>query len=221
VVAITVADAQARFQISISGMSAGNYIFSLYSEGRRGVRSSLLTFPVGITAGTTTRVGGIFIAPTIAVDKSEVRRGDNIAIFGQSVPNAEVTISITSPEEFFTKTPADEDGVYLYNFDTSPLTMGQHSARSKAAYRAEISAFGKMVNFIVGTRNVPARPPAAFLRGDLNNDGRVNLIDFSIAAHWYERPLSAEFARRETERLNGDGRIDLVDFSIMAFHWTG
>lgn len=221
VVATTVADARANFQISISGMSPGNYLFSLYSEDSGGVRSSPLTFPVGVTSGITVRVGGIFFAPTVAVDKSEVRRGDNIAIFGKSVPNAEITLSISSPEEFFVKTPADEDGVYLYNFDTSPLSLGRHSARSKAAYRAEISAFGKAVGFLVGTRNVSARPPAAFLMGDLNNDGRVNLIDFSIAAHWYKRQISAEFAIREAERLNGDGRVDLVDFSIMAFHWTG
>jgi hypothetical protein len=47
------------------------------------------------------------------------------------------------------------------------------------------------------------------------------LIDFSIAAFWYKRPLSAEFLAREQKHLNGDGKIDLIDFSIMAFYWTG
>jgi hypothetical protein len=50
----------------------------------------------------------------------------------------------------------------------------------------------------------------------MNNDRRVNLVDFSIAAYWYKRsspPASVD--------LNGDGKVDLVDFSIMAFYWTG
>jgi hypothetical protein len=57
------------------------------------------------------------------------------------------------------------------------------------------------------------KPPA---KGDSNGDGRVNLVDFSIAAYWYKRanpPASAD--------LNGDGKVDLVDSSIMAFNWTG
>ncbi len=58
-------------------------------------------------------------------------------------------------------------------------------------------------------------------RADLNCDGRVSLVDFSIAAYWYKKPLSTAFSEIEADRLNGDGRIDLVDFSIMAFYWTG
>ncbi len=58
-------------------------------------------------------------------------------------------------------------------------------------------------------------------KADLNNDCKVNLIDFSIAAYWYKRIISAEFVQKESERLNSDGKVDLVDFSIMAFYWTG
>ncbi len=222
IAATTVAGADANFQISISGLSGGNYIFSVYSEDSKGIRSSLLTFPVSVTSGATTNVSGIFIAPTIAVDKSEVKRGDNIAIFGQSVPNSEVTISVNSDEEFFNKINADAGGVYLYNFDTSPLEMEQHFTKSKSAIKGEISSFSKAVSFIVGTKNIAAVadtkcPPKA----DLNSDCRVNLVDFSIAAYWYKRPISAEFAAKEAERLNGNGKVDLVDFSIMAYYWTG
>jgi len=216
VAATTVAGADANFQISLSGLSAGNYIFSVYSEDSKGVRSSLLTFPVSVTSGATTNVSGIFIAPTIAVDKSEVKRGDNIAIFGQSVSSAEITISVNSDEEFFAKTPADKDGVYLYNFDTTQLEVGQHLAKSKASLGGEISSFSKAVGFSVGTKSVAVEPEKKVLKGDLNNDGRVNLIDFSIAAYWYKRPNPP--AKVD---LNKDGKVDLVDFSILAYYWTG
>src|SRR3989338_8663745 len=113
IAATTVAGTDSNFQVTLSGLSAGNYIFSVYSEDNRGIRSSLLTFPVGVTFGATTKVSGIFIAPTIAVDKSEVKKGDNIAIFGQSVPGGEITISVNSEDEFFNKINADTNGAYL------------------------------------------------------------------------------------------------------------
>jgi hypothetical protein len=217
IAATTIAGQDAMFSITLSGLSGGNYIFSIYSEDNKGIRSSLLTFPVSITSGATTNVSGIFIAPTIAVDKSEVKRGDNIAIFGQSVPNSEVTISVNSDEEFFNKIKADAGGAYLYNFDTSLLDIGQHFTKSKAALNGEITSFSQALGFAVGTKNVlaqlPTKTPA---KGDLNNDKRVNLVDFSVAAYWYKRPSPPASAD-----LNGDGKVDLIDFSIMAFYWTG
>lgn len=216
IAATTIAGADANFQITLSGLSAGNYIFSVYSEDNKGNRSSLLTFPVSVTSGAATQVSGIFIAPTIAVDKSEVKRGDNIAIFGQSVSGGEIIISINSDEEFFGKVKADVGGAYLYNFDTSALVIGQHLTKSKAALDGAISSFGKVVSFAVGEKNVAAEPEKEELKGELNNDGRVNLIDFSIVAYWYKRPNPP--AKVD---LNGDGKINLVDFSIMAYYWTG
>jgi hypothetical protein len=216
----TVADANANFQINLSGLSAGNYFFSVYSEDYKGRRSSLFTFPISITRGATTSVSGIFVAPTIAVDKSEVKRGDNIAIFGQSTPISEIIITVSSDEQSFVKTQADKDGIYLYNFDTSLLEIGQHFTKSKTALNGEISSYSKAMSFLVGTKNI-AKEESEILKGDLNNDGRVNLIDFSIVAYWYKRSISAEFAEKEKEQLNGDGKVDLVDFSIMAYYWTG
>src|SRR3989344_3839986 len=216
VAATTIAGQDAKFQMNISGLSGGNYIFSVYSEDKRGIRSSLLTFPVSVTSGTTANITGIFIAPTIVTDKSEVRRGDTIAIFGQRVPASEITISVNSEEEFFVKKITDTSGAYLINFDTSVLEIGQHQTKSKAALNGEITAFGKVIGFLVGTKNVVAPLPQTTQKGDLNKDSGVNIVDFSIAAYWYKRsspPASVD--------LNGDGKVDLVDFSIMAFYWTG
>jgi len=215
------ADPAANFRVAVSGLSEGGYIFGVYSEDDQGRRSSLLTFPVTVISGVTIEIGGIFIAPTISVDKSEVKRGDNIAIFGQSAPNSEITIAVNSDEEFFNKTDADQNGAYLYNFDTTPLSMEQHLTRSKSALNGEISSFSKTVSFAVGTKTIFAQLPGKCGKADLNCDGRVNLVDFSIAAYWYKRPLSAEFKLKESERLSGDGKVDLIDFSIMAYYWTG
>lgn len=217
IVATTIADSSADFQMTISGVSSGNYIFSVYSEDSNGVRSSPLTFPVSITSGVTTKVSSIFIAPSLAVDKSEVKHGDNIAIFGQSAPASEITISINSEEEFFVKKKSDGNGAYLINFDTSVLEKGQHNTKSKAALNGEITSFSRVVGFVVGDKNVIAQPlEKSLINTDLNGDKKVNLIDFSIAVYWYKRPSPPALVD-----LNKDGKIDLIDFSIISFYWTG
>lgn len=213
----TIAGPDARFEMSLTGLAAGNYNFAVYGEDSKGVRSHSFTFPSYITSGATAKVSGIFLAPTIFVNKSEVKRGDTIAIFGQSAPMAEVTIAVNSEEDFFVKTVADKDGVYLHNLNTATLAAGQHLTKSKAAVGGEISPFGKAIGFVVGTKNVLAKPPTqASTKGDLNNDKEVNLVDFSVVAYWYKRPVPPASAD-----LNGDKKVDLVDFSILAYYWTG
>jgi hypothetical protein len=152
-----------------------------------------------------------------------VKKGDNIAIFGQSAPQADIIISVNSEEEFFATTISDKNGVYLNYFDTSFLDYGSHTAKSKASIGNQlVSTFSPVVNFKVSTKNVDAQPvtkcPA---KGNLNSDCKVNLIDFSIGAFWYKKPLNAATLILEKTKLNGDGKINLVDFSIMAYYWAG
>ena len=219
VAATTVAGQDAKFSITLTNLTAGNFIFSVYSEDNKGLRSSLLSFPVGVTAGATTNVSGIFIAPTISVDKSEVKKGDNIAIFGQSTPTADIVITVNSDNEIFVKTKSDSTGVYLYTLDTSPLELGQHLTKSKASVGGEISGYSPVAGFQVSDKNVEKTLQRISNKADLNGDNKVDLIDFSILAYWYKRPLTATV--KASVDLNGDGRVDLIDFSIMAYHWTG
>ena len=71
--------------------------------------------------------------------------------------------------------------------------------------------------FTEGEFNVPG----PHIKGDLDENDRVNLIDFSIAAFWWKRELSGKFLEVERKELNGDGVVNIYDFSIMAFYWTG
>jgi len=216
IVATTIAGSDANFQISLTNISAGSYIFSVYSEDNKGNRSSLLTFPLSVSSGVITNVTGIFISPTIDVNKSEVKKGEVLKIFGQAIPNSDITVIINSDEEIYGKTKTDKIGAYLYNLDTVEVEMGDHLAKSRATLEEEISPLSKAVSFMVGTKTVLKELIAKIVKADLNGDKKVNLIDFSVAAYWYKRlspPQNAD--------LNKDGKIDLVDFSIMAYYWTG
>lgn len=219
VVATSIAGADATFQTTVSNLTAGNFIFSIYSEDNYGNRSALLSFPVSLTNGVTTNVTGIFLAPTISADKSEVRRGDTITLFGQSAPQSDIVISVNSEETYFGKTIADKSGIYLYNFDSSVLEYGSHSARSKSLIGNQlVSGLSPAVNFKVGTRNILVQAVKKTRVGDTNADTRINLVDFSIVAYWYRRPLSGNGFKAD---LNNDGKVNLTDFSILAAHWTG
>lgn len=218
----TIAGPDARFSVALTTLAAGSYTFSVYGEDKDGRRSSTFTFPVYVTNGATTNVSGIFIAPTISVDKSQVKRGDNLAIFGQSTPSSAITIEVNSETQIFLRTNTDANGVYLYQFDTAPLEIGQHLTRSKAALATELSEFGAPAIFAVGTKNILAKnEPQCPAKGDLNSDCKVNLVDFSIAAFWYKRSLTGAFKLLEKANLSGEGSVDLRDFSIMAYYWTG
>lgn len=222
VVATTIADEDAKFQVNVTGLSSGSYIFSMYSEDGKGIRSSLLNFPVVVTRGILAKIENIFIAPTLTSDKSEVKKGDVITLFGQSTPLSEITLEINSNQQMFFKTNSDWSGIYLHKLDTSVLELGEHHAKSRSSSDEAISSQSSATPFIVGDKNVFIdNQMTCPQKADLNDDCKVNLIDFSIAAFWYNRTLSDNFILREKSKLNGDGKINIVDFSIMAFYWTG
>jgi hypothetical protein len=212
----TVAGPDANFTMTLSGITTGNYTFSIIGTDRNGLTSTLFTVPIYITAGATTTVSGIFLAPTIDTDKTQVLRGENLTIFGQTVPASSVTISVHSTEQFF-NVSSDAQGAYLYTLDTAPLELGGHTTKSKTSPLAGIvSSYGKIVNFTVGTKTIDKDTTTTCRIADINCDKKVNLIDFSIVAFWYKKN-----AVPEKVDLNHDGKVTLVDFSIMAYYWTG
>ena len=214
----TIAGPDSKFTITLNNnLSGGNYLFSISGEDSAGRKSTLFTIPLFITQNTSTTISGIFITPTIAVDKLQVAQGDNLTIFGQSVPSSNIVISIHSPVEIFKNVNSDSNGVYLLNFDTSPLIYGQHQAKSKVSVQNEISTFSPIVTFNVGSTNIMNKETMGCgIKADLNGDCKVNLVDFSILAYWYKR---AGFPKKID--LNNDGKINIIDFSIMAYYWTG
>lgn len=214
----TVSGPDARFTISISNLNSGTFTFSILGEDYQGRRSTLFTIPISVTYGVSSTISGIFLSPTIDINKQTVKRGESVTIFGQTAPDSEVTIAVHSSEPVFKKTQADANGVYLYSLDTAPLEYGSHNAQSKAELAAtnEATSYGKVISFTVGDTTKEKSTGCDALRGDLNHDCRVSLIDFSILAYWYKKSSFPP-----ADDLNSDGKISLIDFSIMAYYWTG
>jgi hypothetical protein len=217
----TIAGPDASFSTSLTGLSTGTYSIVVYGSDSAHNRSNPFTFSVFVTEGTVTNINGIFLAPTISVDKNQVKKGDTVIIFGESAANATVSITVNSANEFFAQAKSDAHGAYLYNFDSSVLEFGSHSTKSKSILGTEISPYSAAAAFTVGDKTVLTPAAKCPGRGDVNGDCKVNLADFSIAAFWYKRTLSAAFSAIEKSKLSGDNKVDLKDFSILAYYWTG
>lgn len=212
------ADPQANFDITARGFSRGNYNFGLYTKDKEGRSSITETYPVFLSEGVEVRICGLFLAPTIALSNDEIRRGEILTIFGQSAPNVEVSVFVNSANDLIRKIKSDKDGIWAYNLDTALIGFGEHTARARARKENEYSNFSKTASFFVGKISKKGEEVSCF-KYDLNCDGRVNLVDFSILAYWWKRPLTA--AAKQRVDFNGDGKVDLVDFSILAYNWTG
>ena len=208
----TQADSQANFRVEISNITGGVYTFGIWAEDKNGVKSITFSFTVNVINNATTTVSGIFIPPTISLSKESVKRGETLNISGQTVPQSQVEVRINY-EGIIERVIADSGGGWFYGLDTSRLEEGVHSIRVKASTIDRLlSTFSRTLLFGVGVDLPPAEGLCPY--ADLNQSGKVNLIDFSIMLYWWGR-------YNECADQNQDGVVNLIDFSIMMYYWTG
>lgn len=212
------ADAQANFQIALNGFAAGTHQFSVYVTDSKGVRSAATTFPMQLTKKGITKFDKLFLAPTVSIDKIVVKKNDSITITGQSLPGAQILISVG---DLRLSTTTATSGIFSYSLEVSKLPFGMYVVSAQSVFAAQRSSQSIPRTFTVGTQSIFAPAPGCPQKGDLNGDCRVNLVDFSILVFWFDKPLTSVVISREKDQLSGDGKINLVDFSIMSFYWTG
>ncbi|MBZ9571774.1 hypothetical protein KJA15_00310 [Patescibacteria group bacterium] len=208
----TKADSKADFKKEITEITPGIYTFGLWVEDKDGIRSITYTLTFRVTSNVITTVSGIFLPPTISIDKTSLPKGETLNIFGQTAPEIEVNVHVLS-SEIVTTTTSDEIGAWLLPFDTKPLDEGAHITKARSQLNAEErSGFGKVLTFYIGEVTVPFEEISSQV--DFSEDGRVNLVDFSILFSWWEKP-------NPQCDLNQNGIVDLADFSILLSYWTG
>jgi len=200
------------FEKELTGISAGNYTFGIFAEDTDGRKSVTLSFTVSIIANATTTISGIFLSPTISLTPTQIEQGGEVKMAGQVFPQSEVNIFITSTE-IVKKTTATTQGKWSYGLNTTPLSLGEHNARSKALFgEGEQSPFSQTLPFLI------VKPGAMVCKGaDLNFDGRVDIVDFSILLYFWNQTKPAN----RCADINFDGIVNIFDFSIMMYWWTG
>jgi len=217
IISQTQAGEDAVFLFDIDRVTPGAYTYGVWSRDTHGNRSIVYTFTIPVANGVGTVISGIFLPPTISFDKSQVRQGDTIRLFGETAPQARLHVSVGSAKTLVRELVAEQNGSWTYYLDTSLLEYGRHTVTSKAFVGEVKSGTSTMIQFTVGDQTV-LKAASVPVTVDLNGDSRVNIVDFSIMAFWYKRPLTETGARSD---LNHDNKVDLKDFSILAYYWTG
>ena len=217
-----IADSDGNFQATFS-VSEGIYSFGIYALDKDGFKSPTFGFTVNSRPGQTVTTSDIVVAPTITADKTIVKVGNVIKFFGYSYPISSVNIMINSEKEIIDKTTADKYGRWSYSLNSKELEKGDHTAKSQTvSSKILASSYSNALPFKVGDQDVLAdnskvKNSTCNTHGDINNDGKVNIVDFSILMYFWNKTNPSN----PCANINKDGRVDLKDFSIMLYWWTG
>jgi hypothetical protein len=212
----TTAGPDAQFQVDVSNVTPGTYNYTVFSEDSHGVKSVTNSFSVAVTPGVGTVISGIYLPPTIDVDKAQVKKGDPITILGSSAPNVQINILVHSSQEIVRSTSSDKNGLWKYVLDTLDLEYGTHDASARWKDNGGISPLSGAASFVVGDTSILKKTFTLSSTVDIDGDNKVDAIDFSILAYWYKRTLTGRGLKAD---LNHDGKVDARDFSILAYYW--
>ncbi len=207
--------ADGAFQAAITRLERGTYTFTMYSIDSKQRKSAPYSATMAIGAGTSNTISNIVLPPTLALEGDQVPIGSKIHVFGEATPNSVIAVTITPKPD-----TAHESKVYaattsaagIWDFATSAPKKGTYGVRARQKIASAESDFTNYA--YIGVGQSPSVPASSASQSDINGDGKVNLIDFSIL-------LSAWGTSKANCDLNNDGTVNLADFSILLFNWTG
>jgi hypothetical protein len=207
------------FTISMSGLSTGNYNFSLIATDSFGLKTSLFPISVFVPRNEEITVSNILLSSTISSNFSTVNFGSTLHFYGSALPGAVILAAFD--EGLFYKATTSGDGVWSLDIDSRVFRIGANHGDTFQYIKNDSSLKSDVLDFRVGHESV-LRSTSTSLHSDvitacdLNSDGLVNLRDFSIMSYWYNRK---PFPNKVD--LNQDKDLTLFDFSILAYCWTG
>ncbi len=212
----TRADSSGDYSITLDEIARGVYTFGVYADGSDGVQSSTFSTSFTVTGARTSALSNINVSPSILVAPDPVNPGETLTVSGYSLPNATVFIengrnntSIVSDKQVL----SDGNGRWSTTYDTTSFRTDTYRIRAKAE-----QAGGTETNFSEYTFYGVGQDADVPLNADLNRDGSINLIDFSIMLFWWNGTGGDSDPPAD---INKSGQVNLTDFSILLFQWTG
>ncbi|MDP3963900.1 MAG: hypothetical protein Q8Q39_05390 [bacterium] len=211
------AGANGRFTADFFNIPQGIYTFSLWALDTDKRQSITFASTFSTIAGTKTLVTNLIMPPTIAIGNAFLGEGEALEVFGQASPGSIVEVRISPriagaivPEDILNhQVTAGQDGKWRAEIQTDSLFLDTYEVRARALLPDPgWSIFSTTMIISAGGAL------SACQRADINRDGRVGFVDFSI--------LLFEWGRSGSPAdINLDDRVNLVDFSIMLTCWTG
>jgi cysteine-rich repeat protein len=207
-------DGDGEFDFSTEA-SPGTATLGIWAEDGNGNRSITLNNTFDVTQGAITNLNNVILPPTVAVSSQNIDPGAQITLTGASVPDSEIEVHFNEGEIIETAT-AGGNGNWSLTFDTGRLSIAEHTVRARSVVGnpplTTESGFSSTLQLFVGVDGQPSTP------SDLNRDGSVNLIDFSILIFWWGTNGGDSDPPAD---INQNGQVSLEDFSILLFNWTG
>ncbi len=218
VVAVTErANSNGDFSIRIDNISRGVYTFGINAIDINNNKTGTFSTSFSVAGGRTSSLSNIHLSPTLSITPDPADVGDTLTATGQTIPNSEVTLEIERGNNASTRrthtATSNSNGVWEISIPTTGFQSGSYRTRVKVTNSEGVeSRYSDYKHHGIGQE--AERP----INADLNRDGRVNLIDFSILLFWWGTDGGSSDPPAD---INGDGRVDLIDFSILLFNWTG
>ena len=207
------ADSSGEFDFAIS-TDPGAASMGFWSIDVNNTRSITYSTTFDVTQGAVTTVRGIMLPPTIRADRTEINPGDTIVFSGQTAPNKTVQLFIGNNQ--VGSVTSGDDGRWTITYATTGLSAAEHLAKVRyvtgSGNLITQSSFSTAVTLFVGVDGRSVTP------SDLNRDGEVDLIDFSILIFWWQ---TAGGDSDPPADINRNGNVGIEDFSILLFNWTG
>ncbi len=213
------ASATGAFSATVTSLERGTYTFVTFAADAAGRKTSRFSSTLTLNAGTANAISGILLSPTVAPDNEEIGIGDDMRLSGLSVPATTVQILVRNvpapgqvgiPLEYTaSSTPS---GTWEFTVPAKDLKRGTFEVKVKTVTADASSEYNAPT--YVGVGEAPSEQADTGNRSDINKDGKVNLVDFSILlTHWNDSDPDAD--------INQDDIVNLSDFSILLFNWTG
>jgi hypothetical protein len=211
----TRANAQGSYSVTLDEIARGAYTFGVYAIDPDDNRSSTFSTSFTVSGARTSALSNINVPPSINVEPDPVDPGQTLTVSGYGLPDSTITIEtgpVSGSATELTAT-ADGSGEWSTTIDTNGFSRGTYQIRARSE-----QADGRTTNFsnyeFYGVGEEAEQPSNT----DLNRDGSVNLVDFSILLFWWNSDGGDSDPSAD---INGDGNVSLVDFSILLFNWTG
>ncbi len=207
----------------------GQYTFSISGRDADSREGPVFNVTVELDEGTTTTVSGIFLGPTIAIDRQEIAPGETLVIQGTTVPQSTVSIYIVSSSEQVFVVTAGSDGRWSKSVTagSDSWSAGSYTGRARsAAPGGETSEYSATVSFVITEGTTPPTPtptptstatptPTATITTSVTP--RVTPVVTATATPPTPGPSCAL-------SLSGDidcsGATDLSDLSILLYYWN-
>jgi hypothetical protein len=211
------ADGSGSYSVTIDAIARGVYTFGVYAVDAAQTKSSTFSTSFTVTGARTSALSNINLTPTVKATPDPVQPGATLTLGGYTLPNSTVTIENEKDKSSASKqtltATADGNGAWSVTVSTTNFSQGTYKARAKA-----VQSDGTATNFSNYTIYGVGQAAAKAINADLNRDGKVNLVDFSILLFWWNTDGGASDPSAD---INGDGKVSLTDFSILLFNWTG